>query len=117
MTLAVVVIFLILTVTTNSWFEPVLYLTVMGVAIVLNKGTNLFIGRISFLTNSVSAVLQLACSMDYSIFLSHAFAREKAKGLDQMTALSNAINEALNSYFRQQPDDDRRIYRSVFYEV
>ena len=72
MTLAVVVIFLILTVTTNSWFEPVLYLTVMGVAIVLNKGTNLFIGRISFLTNSVSAVLQLACSMDYSIFLSHA---------------------------------------------
>ena len=48
MTLAVVVIFLILTVTTNSWFEPVLYLTVMGVAIVLNKGTNLFIGRISF---------------------------------------------------------------------
>lgn len=53
MTLAVVVIFLILTVTTNSWFEPVLYLTVMGVAIVLNKGTNLFIGRISFLTNSV----------------------------------------------------------------
>ena len=99
MTLAVVVIFLILTVTTNSWFEPVLYLTVMGVAIVLNKGTNLFIGRISFLTNSVSAVLQLACSMDYSIFLSHAFAREKAKGLDQMTALSNAINEALNSIF------------------
>ena len=45
------------TVTTNSWFEPVLYLTVMGVAIVLNKGTNLFIGRISFLTNSVSACL------------------------------------------------------------
>ena len=86
----------------------------MGVAIVLNKGTNLFIGRISLLTNSVSAVLQLACSMDYSIFLSHAFAREKAKGLDQMTALSNAINEALNSIFASSPTTIRRIYRSVF---
>lgn len=95
----VIVIYLILTLTTTSWFEPVLYLTVMGVAIVINKGTNIFLGQISFLTDSVSAVLQLAVSMDYSIFLSHAFTREKKKGLDQTTALSNAINEALNSIF------------------
>lgn len=99
LTIGVLMIFLILVLTTNSWFEPVLYLIVMGVAIVINKGTNIFLGEISFLTNSVSAVLQLACSMDYSIFLIHAFTREKSKGLDQMTALTNAINEALNSIF------------------
>ena len=85
LTLGVLMIFIILCLTTNSWFEPVLYL--------------IFLGEISFLTNSVSAVLQLAVSMDYSIFLIHAFTREKNKGLDQMTALTNAINEALNSIF------------------
>ncbi len=99
LSLAVVIIFLILAAATTSWFEPVLYLTVMGVAILINKGTNIFLGEISFLTDSVSAVLQLACSMDYSIFLSHAYEREKKKGLDQKTALTNAINEALNSIF------------------
>lgn len=99
LSLGVLMIFIILCLTTNSWFEPVLYLIVMGVAILINKGTNIFLGEISFLTNSVSAVLQLAVSMDYSIFLIHAFTREKNKGLDQMEALTNAINEALNSIF------------------
>lgn len=99
LTLGVCMIFAILCVTTNSWFEPILYLTIMGVAIVINKGTNLFLGRISFLTDSVSAVLQLAVSMDYSIFLIHAFTREKKKGLGQTEALRNAIDEALRSIF------------------
>lgn len=99
LSLGVLMIFIILCLTTNSWFEPVLYLVVMGVAIVINKGTNIFLGEISFLTNSVSAVLQLAVSMDYSIFLIHAFTREKNKGIAQEQALCNAINEALNSIF------------------
>lgn len=97
--LGVLMIFLILCITTNSWFEPVLYLTIMGVAIVINKGTNIFLGRISFLTDSVSAVLQLAVSMDYSIFLIHAYTREKQKGIEQRQALRNAIDEALRSIF------------------
>ena len=71
----------------------------MGVAVVINKGTNIFLGQISFLTDSVSAVLQLAVSMDYSIFLIHAFTRQKKAGLDQTEALRNAIEEALNSIF------------------
>lgn len=99
LSLGVLMIFIILCITTNSWFEPVLYLVVMGVAIIINKGTDIFLGEISFLTNSVSAVLQLAVSMDYSIFLIHAFTREKNKGICQEQALSNAINEALNSIF------------------
>lgn len=97
--IGVIMIYVILTLTTTSWFEPVLYLIVMGVAIVINKGTNIFLGQISFLTDSVSAVLQLAVSMDYSIFLIHAFTREKKKGFGQQEALSNAIEEALNSIF------------------
>lgn len=99
LSLAVVIIFVILCLTTTSWFEPFLYLVVMGVAILINRGTNIFLGEVSFITNSVSAVLQLACSMDYSIFLSHAFAREKGKGKGQMEALTAAIQEAMNSIF------------------
>ena len=97
--IGVFMIFLVLCLTTNSWVEPFLYLTVMGVAVVINKGTNLFLGDISFLTNSVSAVLQLAVSMDYSIFLIHAFTRYKKAGMGQTEALRAAIDEALNSIF------------------
>ena len=97
--IGVFMIFLVLCLTTNSWVEPFLYLTVMGVAVVINKGTNLFLGEISFLTNSVSAVLQLAVSMDYSIFLIHAFTRYKEAGMGQTEALRAAIDEALNSIF------------------
>ena len=68
--MAVVIIWLILTLTTTSWFEPFLFILVMAVAIVLNMGSNIMFGRISFFTFSTAAILQLAVSMDYSIFLS-----------------------------------------------
>ena len=69
LTVAIIMIFTILCITTTAWSEPFLFLLVMGVAILLNRGTNIFIGRVSFLTNNVAMVLQLATSMDYSIFL------------------------------------------------
>ena len=97
--LGIFIIFAILLLTTESWIEPVLYLSVMGVAIVINMGSNIFLGTISFMTQSISALLQLATSMDYSIFLSHAFSRHKEKGEDQKTALKGAVDEALNSIF------------------
>ena len=95
--IAVFIIFLILLLTTTSWAEPVLFLTVMGVAIVINKGTNVFLGEISFLTDNVVAVLQLAVSMDYSIFLLHAYTRYKEQGMPMKEALTAAINEAINT--------------------
>ena len=95
--IAVFVIFLILLLTTTSWAEPVLFLTVMGVAIVINKGTNVFLGEISFLTDNVVAVLQLAVSMDYSIFLLHAYTRYQEQGMPMKEALTAAINEAINT--------------------
>ena len=97
MALAVVVIFLILMITTTSWFEPALFLLVMGIAIVIGMGTNLFFGEISFMSNAVGAVLQLACSMDYSIFLLHSFTREKANDIEPEQAMANALRQAVSS--------------------
>ena len=68
LTVAIIMIFVVLCVTTTAWTQPILFLLVMGVAILLNRGTNIFIGTVSFLTNNVAMVLQLATSMDYSIF-------------------------------------------------
>lgn len=97
MLLAVIFIFLVLTLTTTSWFEPLLFLMVMFIAIVLGMGTNLIFGEISFMSNAVGAVLQLACSMDYSIFLLHAFTREKSNGVPPEQAMANALRTAVSS--------------------
>lgn len=89
--IAVILIFLILCLTTDSWAEPVLFLIVMGVAIILNMGSNIFMGTISFISSSVAAILQLAISIDYSIFLLHTFMREKEKEPDKEKAMANSI--------------------------
>lgn len=77
MLIALPIIFVILILTTTSWFEPVLFMITIGVAIMLNRGTNLMFGEISFVTNAAGSVLQLAVSMDYSIFLLHRFAENR----------------------------------------
>lgn len=97
LTVAVIMIFLVLCVTTNAWSEPVLFLLVMGVAVLLNRGTNIFIGTVSFLTDNVAMVLQIATSMDYSIFLLDAFSRGRSAGLSEEEAMTRAIDEAINS--------------------
>lgn len=97
MVLAVIIIYIILTITTTSWFEPVMFLSILGIAIVINMGTNIFLGEISFLSNAVGAVLQLACSMDYSIFLLHAFTQERATGAEPEQAMANAWRTAFSS--------------------
>lgn len=99
MVVVVGMIFVILCITTTAWSEPVLFLLVMGVAILINRGTNIFIGTVSFITDNVAMVLQLATSMDYSIFLLDAFSRERERGLSEEEAMTNAINEAINSIF------------------
>ena len=97
MGLAVVMILLILALTTTSWFEPVLFMAAMAVAILLNMGTNLMFGSISFLANAVGAVLQLACSMDYSIFLLHTYTKLCETEPDQEKAMAMALRKALPS--------------------
>ena len=66
-------ILIILIISTSSWIEPFLFLIAIGAAVVINMGTNIFLGEISFITQSISPILQLAVSLDYAIFLLRAF--------------------------------------------
>ena len=97
MLLVVPIIFLILTLTTQSWFEPVLFMITIGAAILLNMGTNLLFGTISFVTNAAGPVLQMAVSMDYSIFLLHQFARNREQGMKEDRAMMAAVKQSVGS--------------------
>lgn len=95
--MSIVIIWLILALTTNSWMEPFLFIFVMVIAIILNMGSNLMFGTISFFTFSTAAILQLAVSMDYSIFLLHTFTAFKKSGMEIHEAMECAIKEACSS--------------------
>ncbi len=97
MLIALPIVFLILLLTTDSWFEPVLFMMTIGIAIMLNRGTNLMFGTISFVTNAAGAVLQLAVSMDYSIFLLHRFADNRKQGKDVQEAMTLAVRQSVGS--------------------
>ena len=70
---AVAFVLVVLILTTESWLDPILLLLGLGVAIVINAGSNLMFGEISFITNAAGSILQLAVSLDYSVFLLHRF--------------------------------------------
>ena len=95
--IALPIIFVILILTTTSWFEPVLFMVTIGVAIMLNRGTNLMFGEISFVTNAAGSVLQLAVSMDYSIFLLHRFAENRQDGKPVQEAMIAAVKQSMGS--------------------
>jgi predicted RND superfamily exporter protein len=97
MIVSVIVVALILMVTTTSWIEPLLFLLVIGIAIIINMGTNIVIGKVSFLTSSMASVLQLAVAMDYSIFLLHSFTSERNAGAEPAQAIANAIQRSFYS--------------------
>ena len=97
MVMGVIMIAVILCLTTTSWFEPFLFLFIMGVAIIINMGTNIFLGEISFLTFSTAAILQLAIAMDYSVFLLHSFTRERHSGIEPVQAVANAVRSSVTS--------------------
>ena len=88
---------LILALTTTSWFEPLLFMLTIGVAIILNKGTNILFGEISFVTNAAGNVLQLAVSMDYAIFLLHRFTEFRLDGLESEEAMIQASVKSVTS--------------------
>src|SRR5690625_851313 len=67
------IIIIILVLSTSSWIEPVFFLTAIGISVLINLGTNIFIGEISFISQAVAPILQLAVSLDYAIFLLHSF--------------------------------------------
>ena len=90
-------ILLLLVLSTLSWIEPVLFIAAIGVSIVLNMGTNIVLGEVSFITYSVSPILQLAVSLDYAIFLLHAFAAERQRTADVEQAMACAMRRSLST--------------------
>jgi len=91
------IIFILLALTTSSWFEPVLFLAVMSIAIVINLGSNIIFGTISFFTFSTAAIFQLAVSMDYSIFLLDNYTERINAGMEPKEAMVKAIKSSSSS--------------------
>lgn len=85
---------IILILATRHWVEPVLFLLAIGVAILLNEGSNVFLGQVSYITRACSAILQLAVSIDYAIFLLHRFADFRDEGLAPAEAMKMAMRKA-----------------------
>ena len=85
----------IMLLTSKSWIEPLVLLAASGVAILLNMGSNAIFGEISYITNAVSSILQLALSVDYSIVLLHSYRTMKTKEADRGVAMGMAIKEVV----------------------
>ncbi|SHM40140.1 efflux RND transporter permease subunit [Gracilibacillus kekensis] len=92
--LLVPIIIIILVLSTNSWMEPVFFLTAIGVSVLINLGTNIFLGEVSFVTQSVAPILQLAVSLDYAIFLLHSFSDFRNKGEAPTSAMRLAMKQS-----------------------
>lgn len=95
--LAVGCALVILIIMSESYIEPFLFLFTILLGVLLNKGTNIIFGSVSNITQSISAILQLALSMDYSIMLMNRYNQEKAKTTDKIEAMKNALFNAFKS--------------------
>lgn len=90
---------IILLLTTDSYFSCIIFTVVIGVSILLNMGSNIVFESVSFITFSISAALQFAVSMDYSVFMLHQFEQEKKKYDTEEEAMKKAIKHASLSVF------------------
>ena len=96
--IAVALSALVLAITMESIFVPVLFLLSIGIAIVYNLGTNVFFGEISYITKALAAVLQLGVTMDYSIFLMHSYQEQQVcYNGDKERAMAHAISQTFSS--------------------
>ena len=81
----------------DSYVAPLIFLVSIGMAILYNFGSNIFLGEISYITKAIAAVLQLGVTMDYSIFLWHSYTERRDSGLDDEEAMARAIDDTLIS--------------------
>ena len=81
----------------DGWLVPFVFLACIGIAVLINLGTNFFFGEISYITKALAAVLQLAVTMDYSIFLWHSYNEQREKYPDHKEAMAVAIHDTLTS--------------------
>ncbi|WP_026515060.1 efflux RND transporter permease subunit [Butyrivibrio sp. LB2008] len=94
---SVILSVLVLSITMDSYLIPVFFLLSIGMSIIYNMGSNFFKGEISFITQALSAVLQLGVTMDYSIFLWHSYREELEKNSNRKEAMENAIDSTFKS--------------------
>ena len=94
---AVPLVLLVLILTTTSWIEPLLFLFTIGVAVVINMGTNIIFGEISFITQGIAALLQLGIAIDYAIFLLHRFNENMKNGMDAKECMVLSMKQAATS--------------------
>lgn len=97
--LAVLLALIVLSFTNESTIIPFLFLLNIGYAILYNFGSNVFLGEISYITKAIAAVLQLAVTTDYSIFLYHRYAEEKKKRDSNNVAMDKAMQKTIASIF------------------
>ncbi len=95
--IAIVLVLFVLWFGLESNFAPFVFMLGIGFPIAYNFGTNIFFGQISYITQALAMVLQLAVTMDYSIFLLHRYQEEKLRGNDNETAMSHAITQTFVS--------------------
>lgn len=95
--LAIAIAMVILTILSESYIEPWLYLTSIGIAVFINKGTNIMFPSVSNITDSITAILQLALSMDYSIMLSNRYRQEREKEKDKEKAMKKALYDSFKA--------------------
>lgn len=96
--IAVLLSTIVLGLTMDSFFIPILFLLSIGMAIVYNLGSNIFMGQISYITKALAAVLQLGVTMDYSIFLMHSYEEQQKRfGGDKKRAMAHAISQTFSS--------------------
>jgi predicted RND superfamily exporter protein len=95
--IAVLLCLIVLEIALDSYIAPILLLFNIGIAILYNMGTNIFLGEISYITKAISAVLQLGVTMDFAIFLYHSYMQEKKSISDNNEAMANAITKTLLS--------------------
>lgn len=95
--IAVPFVFLILLLTTTSWFEPVVMLVAIAAAILLNAGSNLMFGSISFVTSGAGNILQLAVSLDFSVFLLHSYEEHRRQGFGAKDAMIKALHKSFGT--------------------
>ncbi|MDE7339524.1 MAG: MMPL family transporter [Lachnospiraceae bacterium] len=95
--IAVLLSCIVLSLTMDSFLIPFLFLLSIGMAILYNLGSNVFMGEISYITKALSAVLQLGVTMDYSIFLWHSYQENRAGMQDKKDAMAKAISETVTS--------------------
>ena len=95
--IAVISALVILIIMADSYLEPVMYLVAIGLAVAINMGTNFFLPSVSQITNSITSVLQLALSMDYSIMLATEYHREKIRGKDKINAMKAALSRSFTA--------------------